>query len=685
MSGTLVTGTYLDGVSLASEADNPATFASSARVSNSNSAAVYGAASVDWNITNAGSIAAGGTSAASIGITLGGGGTISNLAAAAIAGYAGGVSIATTAEVVNEGAISATATAERHGFGVRLGGGTIDNVAGGSITANFVAAYLTAPGSLDNAGALSATATDGYALAIAGAGGVYNAATGTITAGSVGVALTGPGSVTNLGSIASTQKNDTGQLIGHAGIQLRDGGSVVNGAGARISSQWIGVQIGQTGTSAGGTVTNQGTIFAGDAAGDAGAAVWMHGPGLVLNEAGGAIEGGPYGVVAYYDTTIVNSGRMSGTQFAVFQSSTAASDLVQVAPGASFSGIVEGGATAASAAAGALELLAGSGAGAISGFGTQYVGFAEVEVDAGATWSLAGTVTHAQTLAFGGAADLTLADPTAMAGTIDGLVPGDSITLAGITGVTHVVVDPGDELVAFTAAGAAVTLQLDPARHDPAGTKFAFEQSGGATVVIACFAAGTRIATPSGEVPVEFLSIGQAVRSPWGEAMPVRWLGFRHVDCARHPRPADVWPVRVSANAFRPGVPARDLFLSADHAIFLAPPGQRPVLIPVRCLIDGASIARERATAIGYWHVELERHAVVLAEGLPCETFLDTGNRAAFANGGPAPQLHPEFASAAWDARACAPQVRGGPVVDWARALLAARRRDQAAAARRAV
>jgi len=177
-------------------------------------------------------------------------------------------------------------------------------------------------------------------------------------------------------------------------------------------------------------------------------------------------------------------------------------------------------------------------------------------------------------------------------------------------------------------------------------------------------------------VPVERLAVGDFVCGPWGEAMPVRWLGFRHVDCARHPRPETVWPVRVRAGALRPGVPARDLFLSPDHAIFLAPPGLRPVLIPVGCLIDGASIAQERVAEIHYWHVELERHAVLLAEGLPCESFLDVGNRAAFANGGPAMQLHPAFAAARWAARACAPQVRGGPVVDWARALLAERRRD---------
>jgi hypothetical protein len=40
----------------------------------------------------------------------------------------------------------------------------------------------------------------------------------------------------------------------------------------------------------------------------------------------------------------------------------------------------------------------------------------------------------------------------------------------------------------------------------------------------------------------------------------------------------------------------------------------------------------------------LPRHAVILAEGLPAESYLDTGNRAAFSNGGDAIAAHPEFA-----------------------------------------
>jgi len=53
------------------------------------------------------------------------------------------------------------------------------------------------------------------------------------------------------------------------------------------------------------------------------------------------------------------------------------------------------------------------------------------------------------------------------------------------------------------------------------------------------------------------------------------------------------------------------------------------VLIPIRYLINGCTIAQEPRSEVRYFHVELTRHSVVLAEGLACESYLDTGNRAA--------------------------------------------------------
>ncbi len=50
-------------------------------------------------------------------------------------------------------------------------------------------------------------------------------------------------------------------------------------------------------------------------------------------------------------------------------------------------------------------------------------------------------------------------------------------------------------------------------------------------------------------------------------------------------------------------------------------------MIPVHCLINGTTIRQVAADAVTYYHVELPRHDVILAEGLPAESYLDTGNR----------------------------------------------------------
>jgi len=85
----------------------------------------------------------------------------------------------------------------------------------------------------------------------------------------------------------------------------------------------------------------------------------------------------------------------------------------------------------------------------------------------------------------------------------------------------------------------------------------------------ACFVEGTRITTPEGYAAVETLQVGDLVLSARRQrAVPVQWVGSRHVICARGPDAGWTCPVRIGAGAFGPGQPARDLFLSPDHAVF---------------------------------------------------------------------------------------------------------------------
>ncbi len=183
-----------------------------------------------------------------------------------------------------------------------------------------------------------------------------------------------------------------------------------------------------------------------------------------------------------------------------------------------------------------------------------------------------------------------------------------------------------------------------------------------------CFRRGTSIRTETGEANVESLRIGDRVPTLFNGFARVVWIGHRHIDCVRHPRPEDVLPIRIRQDAFGPDMPSRDLFLSPDHAVFV-----EDVLIPVRHLVNGTTVTREQASTVTYFHVELEQHDVLWSEGLTTESFLDTGNRANFSNAGSLIKLHPDFSLRVWEAEGCAPLVVTGRQVDAVRSLLATR------------
>ncbi|UNC14997.1 Hint domain-containing protein [Acidiphilium multivorum] len=188
-----------------------------------------------------------------------------------------------------------------------------------------------------------------------------------------------------------------------------------------------------------------------------------------------------------------------------------------------------------------------------------------------------------------------------------------------------------------------------------------------------CFAAGTQIRTPAGETPVESLRAGDTVLTAAGAERRVVWIGRRTLDLSRHPRPELVRPVRIAAGALADGVPARDLVVSPDHALFLD-----GVLVQAKDLVDGTMIAPDRRISrVTYFHVELDRHDVLLAEGAPAESFLDTGHRGLFENAGEPITLHPDLMQARREAEGCAPLVTGGDALAAIRARLAARRAAQ--------
>jgi len=145
-----------------------------------------------------------------------------------------------------------------------------------------------------------------------------------------------------------------------------------------------------------------------------------------------------------------------------------------------------------------------------------------------------------------------------------------------------------------------------------------------------CMLRGARILTSRGAEPIESLSISDLVVTMRG-LKPIKWIGRQHFSQGRSVRwPDSVHPIRVSRSALADNVPHTDLYLSPMHALLID-----DVLIEVKDLVNGTSITRavpEGMRDIEYFHIELEAHEVILAEGAPVETLLVTDGREGFSN-----------------------------------------------------
>ena len=157
-----------------------------------------------------------------------------------------------------------------------------------------------------------------------------------------------------------------------------------------------------------------------------------------------------------------------------------------------------------------------------------------------------------------------------------------------------------------------------------------------------------------------------------GKPRPVQWIGRRKIDCARHISPERVKPIRIAAHAFGENRPNRALLLSPDHSIFV-----EDVLIPVKHLVNGTTVTRSMS---GQWSITTSSCPSIdglLAEGLPAESYLETGGRSAFENGGGAMQhasrLRPDEARVGmvWRNFGYAPLIGCDGQVDRVRAQLA--------------
>jgi Hint domain len=135
-----------------------------------------------------------------------------------------------------------------------------------------------------------------------------------------------------------------------------------------------------------------------------------------------------------------------------------------------------------------------------------------------------------------------------------------------------------------------------------------------------CFLAGTRIKTTKGDVCIEELRIGDNVLTVSGETKPIKFIGCGKVSRNRTgPWKNGEGPVKISRFAIDGKAPHSDLCISPGHAIYID-----GILIPAGNLVNGVTIVADvmpEAQSLTLFHIELDTHEAILAEGLAVETF----------------------------------------------------------------
>jgi hypothetical protein len=217
---------------------------------------------------------------------------------------------------------------------------------------------------------------------------------------------------------------------------------------------------------------------------------------------------------------------------------------------------------------------------------------------------------------------------------------------------------------ANTSATPPDSVTLDYTFDDGSATATASVQ---AFVGIACYCAGTLILADHGEVAVETLQIGDRVITASGVARPIKWIGKRSYGGRFIMGRKDILPICFKTGSLGDGVPKRDLWISPHHAMYL-----QGVLIEARDLVNELTVTQaEQVDEVEYFHIELESHDVIVAEGALSETFVDDDSRSMFNNAHEYKGLYPDAAVA--EARYCAPRVRDGYQIEAVRRAIDAR------------
>lgn len=147
-------------------------------------------------------------------------------------------------------------------------------------------------------------------------------------------------------------------------------------------------------------------------------------------------------------------------------------------------------------------------------------------------------------------------------------------------------------------------------------------------VTVPCFAAGTTILTPMGDVPVENLVVGDLVMTRDKGPQPIRWIGNRVLGQDELQAEPRLRPIRISRGALGIGLPSHDLLVSPQHRVLVQSRiaqrifGTDEVLVPAKTLVvmEGVDID-EAPEGVTYYHLMFEHHEVIVSNGAASESF----------------------------------------------------------------
>ncbi|MCK8465509.1 Hint domain-containing protein [Aliiroseovarius sp. S1339] len=143
-----------------------------------------------------------------------------------------------------------------------------------------------------------------------------------------------------------------------------------------------------------------------------------------------------------------------------------------------------------------------------------------------------------------------------------------------------------------------------------------------------CFARGTDILTDRGPRRIEQLRVGDMLVTRDNGLQPVRWISASKVSRDRRRGNSQLEPIAIAPDTFAPGVPTKTLRVSPQHRVLLEGPqvdlllAQDTALASAKSLLNGESIydCSGEVEELEYWHLVLDQHEIVFANGCPAET-----------------------------------------------------------------